>query len=459
MLHWDESRYGASSFEMLHGNTPFVVTYNYIADQESTKPVLMHWLQAASILLFGFNEMAVRLPSALAGLFICFALVFFTKRNFNSFSLGAIASFILLTAEGFIGIDHSVRTADYDALLTLFSFLGALSFFTYNQDTTKYKYLFYTFLFFAFAIITKGAAGLFYLPGLFVYAIIKKNIFKILKTKWLYISFSIFLIIVIFIFGMREYYSPGYLSALNKMEILGRHGIVQDAHKGDWSYYLHWFSHYDFTYWCFIIPAGWILGLLSKNKLIRDFSLFSIIITISFYLILTSSQTKLRWYELPLLPLLALQAAIFIWVVCKYASGYICDKFKISCAAIYSLFLLSIFAMPYINSVLNASERKLDEGFINYNNVQSYLKLELDEIKNGKFVVAGYAGHFLFYYYKLNDKAFNMKIQFGHGNYSNGEKLIVDYPDYQKEIETKYNVTIIREHRGLKVYQILCKKQ
>jgi len=457
IMFWDEARYGASSFEMLHGKNPFVVTYNFVPAMDSTKPPLLYWLQAISIYLFGFDEFSVRLPSALAGFIICLLLVFFTKKNFNSFSIGAVSSLILLTTEGFTGIDHSIRAADHDAILTLFSFSGVLSFFLYNQDTGRNKYLCFTFIFFGLAILAKGAAGLFFLPGLFIYLIIKKNLFPLLKTKWFYISLGLLVAMLGLVFGIREYYSPGYLKALNEMEILGRHNTTLDSHQGDWLFYINWFKDYNFTYWCYLIPLGWIFGFLNKDKWIHSYSLFSLIVTVSFSILLASAQTKLRWYDLPLYPIVALQAGICIWVPCKFIADFIGRKLNVSSGIIYYIFIVSIFIVPYKNSVANASGRKWDEGFLDYNNIQNYLKLERDAIRNGKLIVNGYAGHYLFYYYKLNEKGFNMQLQYGISDFSPGEKLIIG-DDSQKEIEEIYNVEILDQYRYLTVYKIISKK-
>src|SRR5438309_6328788 len=85
MLRWDESRYAASSYEMLHGTNPFVVTFLNQPALDSPKPPLFHWIQAGFIAVFGFNETSSRLPSAFSGLIICFAIMYFSIKKFKSF--------------------------------------------------------------------------------------------------------------------------------------------------------------------------------------------------------------------------------------------------------------------------------------------------------------------------------------------------------------------------------------
>ncbi|HXU27136.1 MAG TPA: glycosyltransferase family 39 protein, partial [Bacteroidia bacterium] len=296
MLRWDEGRYGVSSYEMLQNKNPFIVTYINQPCFDSTKPPLMHWLQAISITLFGFNETSVRLPSALAGLIICIVIMSFSIKRFNSFSLGAICTLLLVTIpDGFCGIDHCVRSADYDALLAMFSFIAILYFYQYNQQPQKHKYLFLTFVFFTCAFLTKGVASLFYTPGLVIYAIIKGNFLPLFKNKWLYFSIAFFVFTVGFFLLMREYFNPGYLKALNETEGLGRHEVVKDGHVGDGWYYFSFLKE-KFDYFFLLIPVSWVLGISSKDEKIRTFSIFSLILSVTFYLVISTSQTKIHWY-------------------------------------------------------------------------------------------------------------------------------------------------------------------
>ena len=65
---WDESRLASNAYEM-HTNGNLIVTY-YEGEPEmwNTKPPLVIWMQLIFIKLIGFNELAIRLSSAIAGL-------------------------------------------------------------------------------------------------------------------------------------------------------------------------------------------------------------------------------------------------------------------------------------------------------------------------------------------------------------------------------------------------------
>jgi len=459
---WDESRYGDSSYEMLHGGNPFVVTYFNQPSMDSVKPPLLHWLQAICIAFFGFNETSVRLPSALAGLIVCLAIMRFSLRRFNSFSFGAIASIALLCTvapAGFCGLDHSARSADYDSMLTLFSFLGLICFYWYNEEPGRNKYLFYTFLFIMLAVLTKGVAGLFFLPGLFIYAIIRKNFLPLFKNKWFYLSAALFTGVIAFVLLMREYYTPGYLKALNEWEIMGRHSTVMDGHVGEfWFYLQHLKTRFDTFFW--FILLGWLFGLSSADQKIRRFSLFSFVLCTSFFLALSSAQSKLTWYSLPMFPLLALQGALFVWIVLKHLADLFSRKTPTNRIALYYLSVVLMFAAPYTVVVADANENSHAQALEVYNNLQKYLKFEHEVVRNGILISTprDTEGQYLFYFYKLNDRGFNLKYNRVPGEYKKGDKLIVEDPVIQEVIEKNYLVKVIDELTHLKVYLVLDKK-
>ena len=65
LFDWDEGAFSEATREMLVTGDWISITLN--GNPRYDKPVLIHWLQAASVSLLGPNEFAFRLPSALAG--------------------------------------------------------------------------------------------------------------------------------------------------------------------------------------------------------------------------------------------------------------------------------------------------------------------------------------------------------------------------------------------------------
>src|SRR5690606_31525207 len=111
---WDEARLAINAYEMLN-NGNFIVTYfEGEPDMWNTKPPLLIWFQVLFMKILGVNELAVRLPSAIAALFTCITLLVFSLKYFKRFWFGFIVVFILVTSSGYVNI-HASRTGDYDA--------------------------------------------------------------------------------------------------------------------------------------------------------------------------------------------------------------------------------------------------------------------------------------------------------------------------------------------------------
>ena len=95
MPFWDEDepRFAAIAQTMVETGNWTVPIFN--GDLAVDKPVLMHWCMAACFSIFGTNELAARLPAAIAALLTSLALLRFGTRCFNS-STGIVAAFAYL---------------------------------------------------------------------------------------------------------------------------------------------------------------------------------------------------------------------------------------------------------------------------------------------------------------------------------------------------------------------------
>lgn len=136
---WDESRLAVSALEMQqHGNW-LIPTFDGMPDMWSTKPPLMIWLQVLCLNIAGVNEIAIRLPAALAAALTCLMLYFFIQHMSKSRWLGLIAASVLITAPGYVAI-HGIRTGDYDSLLAFTMTGQACCFFLFLEEQ-KIKFL------------------------------------------------------------------------------------------------------------------------------------------------------------------------------------------------------------------------------------------------------------------------------------------------------------------------------
>ncbi len=456
IMIWDEARVACSSYEMLKSGNYFAVTYLDALDDWSTKPILLNWIQALFIKIFSFSELSVRLPSALASCILCFAMLIFFKNRLYTLSFGFIITLVLVTSSGYTHFDHSVRTADYESVLSVFMITGCLQFYIYINEN-KDKNLLWAMLLFAAAVLVKGPAGLFFAPSLFIYTLIKKQFIRTLKNKYFYFGLVSFILLVGTIYFLREKAHPGYLKLFNEMEFLGRQNKAIEGHEGNFWFYLNAFIDLRFKAWYTLVPIGLFIGLfVAKEKFIKNLSLYFLILFIGFFLVISTAKTKCGWYDFSLFPIISYFAALPIW----YFYQFIITNNSLYQMPIYSKifaysFIFSTFYLPYKSACMHTIDPG-EEGFQHYNTVQHYLKLKRPVIENSTIAVDGYFSPQLFYVYKHD--SYHLKIQKYQKEYFSGEKVIASEQSVIGYIESAYNVDVLDTFESLKVFKIISKK-
>jgi 4-amino-4-deoxy-L-arabinose transferase-like glycosyltransferase len=118
----DEGHNAEAAREMLENEDWVKPTFNF--QLRVDKPVLLYWLQMVAYQVFGINEFAARLPSALAALVAILAVYELGRGMFGS-AVGLLAGVILASAVLFCAAAHF---ANPDALLNAFTLLSLFCF-------------------------------------------------------------------------------------------------------------------------------------------------------------------------------------------------------------------------------------------------------------------------------------------------------------------------------------------
>jgi 4-amino-4-deoxy-L-arabinose transferase len=153
----DETRYGEIAREIIAADDWVVPRLNGLRYFE--KPIMGHWLNAASLKVFGETPFGVRFPTAfltgLTGL-----IVFCLTRRKSSVATGGLAAVIYLS---FVQVYAMGTIALLDAILTFFLTAALALFFLYTEAETRgtrRRYLFLFGLFCGGAFLTKGFLAL-----------------------------------------------------------------------------------------------------------------------------------------------------------------------------------------------------------------------------------------------------------------------------------------------------------
>ncbi len=296
---YDESRRAVSAVEMALGEShPLVPTYAGKPDHWGTKPPLLIWIQAAAISVFGANEFAVRLPSALASICLFILLIWWARRDWGSPLVGAIAG-LVVCANTFYLDNHGARSGDYDALLLLF-LVGQLV----GAFRKNYWLLGATIL---LAGWTKGIAGCLFLPGIALWLLADREARASLRKPYVYLAVAAGLVGIAAYYGLRARVDPGYWQLVTGNELSGRFLAVNEGHREPWYHYLDLLFFRD----GFSILGGLgVVGLLLRGGRSQrpNPGLLVGLTALTYWLVITLAATKLFWYQSPLLPLLGLGA-------------------------------------------------------------------------------------------------------------------------------------------------------
>ena len=304
---WDESRLANNALEMTRNGHWLVTYYEGAPDLWSTKPPLMIWLMALSIKAFGPIEWSVRLPSAIAASITTVMLYLFLSLHCRDRLAGFLASAALMSTLGYVA-KHAARSADYDAMLTMWTTLYLVSFYlALEKKETRPFYLASFAIASAMAVMTKTVQGLIFFAPLALYVAAIPRFRALLKTPSLYLAFAVPIVAGCTFYASREHALPGYLSAALHNDIVSRYSEALDAKPHSPLYYvlqprnLPWFAVLPF--------AAWLSFRYGRSQE-KQLTAFLATCYLGYFLIISFAQTKQGWYALPLHPLCALMIGV-----------------------------------------------------------------------------------------------------------------------------------------------------
>jgi 4-amino-4-deoxy-L-arabinose transferase-like glycosyltransferase len=362
---WDESSLAVNALEMSLSGHLMVKTMDGEPDFVNTKPPLLIWFIVGFMRLLGYNETALRLPSALSALATILIVYFYTLSVSRQRIAGLAAGLVLLTSIGFTG-EHVARTGDYDAMLTLWVTLYALSCFKYLEEIDgqpKQSHLALAVCGLILAVMTKGVAGALILPGLLVYALWRRRLIRLLSIPSVYGAGVISIVAIGGYYGIRELLGPGYLEAIVRNELTGRFlALVPEGTERSRLYNLNALLSYRFTPWIYLLPVCWWITAQNGDQAVRRFGMFSLSYVYCYLAVISVSETKFRWYDAPMYPIAAAIIGMAIGAALVSAWTYVATIGRghfgiVDCRArvllkwvLASAAVVGIFGYPYFNN-------------------------------------------------------------------------------------------------------------
>ena len=327
LTSWDEGLYGGVSREML--KTGNWIDLRWAGEPWSDKPPLSMWMTVIFYKLFGVNELAVRLFSALCGIGTILVTYLFARKLY---SRGAALSsaLVLLTTWHFI---WSSRVGMLDIPLTFFI---ALSLFLFKAGEENKICLFFSPVAFALAFLIKGMAAAVVPVTIVIYLALFGN-FRMLKERALLLGIlAAALILGAWHWAALSHYGQKFVQDYFVKHLLTRTTTAMDGHTGNILTYFGVLPNKGRPWSAVGLTLIPFIAWMMFTRKGRENALpltWACVIIVLFSLV----KTKIHWYIMPIYPALALMTG---WAVEKLFKKY--ALIIVSSLALCSLLYLSV---------------------------------------------------------------------------------------------------------------------
>jgi len=457
---WDEARLSVNAWEMMKSGNILVTTYNGEPDLWNTKPPLLIWLQAL-LLAGGLQpELALRIPSAVAAVFTILMLYVFAARFTQNLWLAFAAALVLLTAPA-LTANHAARAGDYDATMVFFTTLSALTFWVFLEKGNK-KWFLICCLALALGVLTKSVQALLFLPGLAIYALYRRKLLALLWSRTFLMGFVIFLVPVAGFYLSREWAAPGYLNAVVENELLGRYLTVIEFHDQPRWFYYHNLVNERYKPYLLLMLPGFVAGIWSQQQGIRNLTVFATLLTITYFAVITAGKTKLFWYDLPMLPFMALLAALGILAIIQLVTEVLSRFVKPSWPILaLPVLVLTLFCYkPYEKAIKRAYKPK-DAYWERDTYIMShYLRNALrgkHDLQDTYVLYEGYNTMMMVYLHQLRDQGVNTEYRY-FKTLKPGDKVVTYQPQIKEYLLEHFDAEVVSEYKETTTYQLIEKQ-
>lgn len=298
----DEGRYAEIPREMLERGDLITPTLNYVNYFE--KPPLLYWVNAASLKLFGLNEFAARLPSALAGL-LTVLVTYVVARELYGRRSAVISALVLGTAAGFV-LQSRIILTDMLLTLCLTAALGAAAVAVRREGRRSRAlpwYLFYACS--ALAVLAKGLIGLVFPAGILLGYIVLARRWRLLSDARPFTGLLLLLAVAAPWFIAVSLRNPEFARFFFIHEHFERFtSTVHGRYQPFWFFVPVLIG--TMLPWSFFIPGAMADAWRDRRHEEGRSGLFLLVWVLLIFLFFSKSSSKLVPYILPVFPPLAI---------------------------------------------------------------------------------------------------------------------------------------------------------
>lgn len=438
---WDESTYAVNAYEMmLEGDLLTPYSHGFKDNVWNLRPPLLLWIQMLFIKLFGFSELAVRLPSAIAGSLTAILLFLYTQRKLGP--LFAYCVFFVYLSSAAVSTYHTGRTADPDALYSLFIVLMLFTFFEWLQ-TEQSKKLFMSFLWLTLAYFTQGIFALFYLPVILGAAFYFKKGKLLLFSRAFHEGLALLVVTAAVYIFLRNHEGPYVMAWTND---LTRTLAITDQSEG-LDFYVNRLFFGKFIWFILVIPGCFLFLKQTNEHFLFKYLLFCFGIH---FVILSVVPVKHVWNALPDLSILIVFASAGVYTLVQNMNR------KDTLRAGFAMLLL-IVSIPYYFSARQSykneipEEQKEEEAMAIY----AFKHKKSGKLNGTVFLTSEFDLPLLFYKYYAKEHNERMEIHKEVGKYPRYKEIIVRDGDLMQQLQSTYQLEVVEEQGSVKRMKVI----
>lgn len=349
------------------------------------KQPLFLWQMALSMKMFGINEIALRLPSAIAGTIAVYFIYDIAKAWTKDINIAFLAALLLCLSNYHLELTSGRISLEHNDLIFSFYVTASIwAFSRYVHNNYSYKWALLIGIFTGAAILVKWLTGFLIFGGWGLYLLLtaeaRSNYKHYLKYIFsLLVASAVFLPWQIYIMNAFPVESA-IMYAHNKKHIFE----ALDGHKGDMLTHLRFLTMAYGTWFLPFIPIGIALSLLHKDitKALSMAYIAMVIVIFAFFSIIVA--TKMPAFPFPVHSIVWIFIALGLVKTVEFVLKQLPIKPKPLLKA--SLFLLLFSAFGYY--ALNPSEIKKHRSVnnewrnIKIHNAQIYRNLDVSKLEN-----------------------------------------------------------------------------
>jgi energy-coupling factor transporter transmembrane protein EcfT len=205
------------------------------------------------------------------------------------------------------------------------------------------------------------------------------------------------------------------------------------------------------------------MGLVSKNDRIKKLTVFSTLMVLVFFIVISTAKTKLQWYDVPMYPFISIIIAAIIYVLFNTLKNLTVVNNIIRVNLLPFVFLFLLFITPYqkiIHSTQIDPEYPWDKDFYELGRFLKDALKETNRVNNFYLLREnhGYRPHVDFYLKIFRDRGVNFNLK-DFTTLAIGDSVITVDSNIKDYLTNHYSFETLGHYNNVVKYKITSLKK